>query len=102
MSFQINTTDYGLVGSLTKHASKRIQQRGIPLEIVQLVEEFGQRVCQSGGEQIYLDQGARSNIYKEVGRKKYAQIEKHLNTYLIVCNGVVVTVGHICKRIRKY
>jgi len=98
----MNRRDTYLEHALTQHARKRMQQRGIPVLVVQLLEQFGIRSHQNHGVQIYLDNKARNRIAHHLGIPMYAQLEKHMNAYLIERDGFIVTVGHAFKKIRKY
>jgi len=98
----MNNRDEQLKNALTQHARKRMQQRGIPLLVVQLIEQYGRRIHQSNGVQMYLDNKARKYICSLLGNTLYAQLEKHMNAYFVESDGYIVTVGHAFKRIKRY
>lgn len=98
----MDTRNSALQNALTGHARRRMQQRGIPLLVVQLIEQFGCRMHQNKGIEMYLDKRSRQKIAGHLGHALYAHLEKHMNAYLIECDGYIVTVGHKTSRVRKY
>ena len=88
---------------ISKHALNRLQQRGIPLVILDLLIKFGKIQYDKKGAQIYfLDREARMFVREHLNKTKQSQIDHCLNTYLVKgVNGVVFTVGHLNKRINR-
>ena len=82
--------------TLSHHAQQRMQQRGIPLMVVDYLLAYG-RVSHDnhGGCVIWLDKRSRSRLGSEEGRKLLRNLDKHLNAYVVTdTDGTVVTVGH--------
>ena len=90
--------------TLSHHAQQRMQQRGIPLKVVDYLLADG-RVSHDhhGGCVIWLDKRSRSRIGAEEGRKLLRKLDKHLNAYVVTdADGTVVTVGHRYRRIKRH
>lgn len=90
--------------TLSHHAQQRMQQRGIPLKVVDYLLAYG-RVSHDhhGGCVIWLDKRSRSRIGAEEGRKSLRKLDKHLNGYVVTdTDGTVVTVGHRYRRIKRH
>lgn len=83
----------------THHASVRAQQRGIPQLILDLLLEFGAREHDArGAEIVFFDRRARKHVESYAGRL-FSKLNEHLDTYAVVSDGKVVTVGPRHKRI---
>ena len=79
---------------LSRHARKRMQQRGVPYAVVDILLDFGRAEHDGhGGEIIYLDSNDRRvarPLFREFGIGDHC-----LNAYLVVgSNGNVLTIGH--------
>lgn len=93
-----------MYAELTQHAQARMQQRGIPAEIVEQLVDFG-RVTHDhqGGRIVWFDRASRMRLQREYGRSFYRSVEKHLDAYAVLDReGRVVTVGHRFRRIRQH
>lgn len=93
-----------MYAELTQHAQARMQQRGIPTEIVEQLVDFG-RVTHDhhGGRIVWFDRASRMRLQREYGRTFYRSVEKHLDAYAVLDReGRVVTVGHRFRRIRQH
>lgn len=88
------------MNALTRHALKRCQQRGIPTSIVDYLLDFGEEVHSCGAEILFFSKGSMSTIAKEVGRDAVKFLQKYANSYLVLDDGKVLTVGHRYKRIK--
>lgn len=89
--------------TLTHHAARRLQQRGIPEDLVPLLVQFG--TCEydkRGAKLIYLTHKGRERIRRTVGADQYSRLEPTLDIYAVVDTaGTVVTVGHRTHRINR-
>jgi hypothetical protein len=86
----------------SKHASRRMQQRGIPPWVVTWLVEFSQiRYDHRGGIMYYFDRRSRRNLEREVGSRLVARLSDYLNVYVVVSSRdeAVVTVGHRYRRL---
>ena len=88
---------------MTKHASVRIQQRGIPIAVLENLIEFGREAHDHHGCRIvYFNRHDRAYLRQDCGEEKYKRIERHLNAYAVVARrGDVVTVGRRTRRIPR-
>ena len=87
---------------LTKHASDRMQQRGIPPLIMNACITHGcPQHAGKGAILFYLDKRARRRLEREWGRSVTRRLSKFLDSYVIVGpDGVVITTGKKYKRVR--
>lgn len=86
---------------MTRHATTRCQQRGIPQAVLDLLFEHGQ-VRQMHNSEIYHFSKASLRRMKRLSRDEDLRtVEEHRKCYLVSCNGMVVTVGHRYKRLRS-
>lgn len=89
---------------LTHHAQARLQQRGIPANVVENLLEFGRHAYDHrGGTILFFDHKARNRLRWQIAADSYKQIEPHLNTYAVLgANGVIITVGRRTQRINRH
>lgn len=88
------------MGYLTGHAQKRMQQRGIRPEALDLLLACGTLAHDHHGATIYFfDGNARSRLVREWGERVYKRVERQLGLYAVVGeDGGVITVGHRSQR----
>lgn len=86
---------------LTQHAEKRLQQRGIRPEAVDLLMSFGTvEVDHNGACNYYIDKCSRRRVENQLGGQGLRQLEAIGQLYLVVnTDGEVITVGHRQRRI---
>lgn len=83
----------------TKHAAVRIQQRGIPPLVVDLLLQFGRREHDhNGAEILYFDRGSKNRIKKYSGGV-IGKLSEHLQSYAVLADGNILTVGTRYKKI---
>ena len=89
--------------TFTRHAEARLNQRGIPPFVVELLDRFGSVQRSYGQEKVYFDGSAKKALRKHFGGARGMRlIEPFLDVYAVLADdGAVVTVGHIQKRIGK-
>jgi hypothetical protein len=89
--------------TVTRHASARLQQRGIPPGVVNELLDFGQEVHDHRGSSIfYFDRQARERLRRACGDVAYRRLESHLNAYAVIGRqGQIVTVGHRTRRVNR-
>lgn len=89
---------------LTRHASVRAQQRGIPRLVVDWLEAYGEEMHDQDGTIIlHFSKRSRRRLERDVGREPVRRLSNYLRCYVVVSNdGAVITVGHrhkhICRR----
>ena len=90
--------------NLTRHARQRMQQRGISRQAIDYVLTYG-RVSHDhhGGRVIWLDKRCKARLGREEGEQVVRMLDKHLDAYAVMdADGVVMTVGHRYRRIRRH
>ena len=87
---------------LTKHAQTRMQQRGIPKSVLDLLDVHGRHVERGKrGAIVYFDKRARERIRRNTPRAEFARIEPKLHTYFVEGDdGSIITVGYRLKPVR--
>ena len=88
---------------LTDHARIRIQQRGIPEQILPYLFKYGKKTYDNrGGKVLFLNKEGRERMKRECGRGLIRQLGEKLDIYAVInhVNGVV-TVGHRYRRINR-
>lgn len=85
---------------LSRHASVRLQQRGIPAFVIELLEACGSEHRCGGAEKLFFDKAARKRLKRYLGGERSLRlVERWLNVYAVVGdNGSVVTTAHKSKR----
>lgn len=89
---------------LTRHATRRLQQRGIKVDTLNLLRAYGRRVYDHrGAARLIFDKAARGRIESALG-KAAAQLK--FSAYAVVdaaCSDTIITVGHRRNgRVREY
>ena len=85
----------------TNHADKRMKQRSITNEIIELLEIYGAEASAGGNAtSLYFTKESRQEMRAELGSRKYKKIADRLNVYLIKNEGTIITVGHSYKKFR--
>ena len=90
--------------TMTHHAQTRLQQRGIPLTVVENLLDFEHETHSHHGSRIlYFDHRARQQLRRQVGPESYKRIESSLDAYAVVADtGEIITVGHRTRRINRH
>jgi hypothetical protein len=90
--------------SLTIHAQARLQQRGIPQEVIEMLLDFGrENYDRRGGRVMYFDHHLRKQLVRHLGAKAYKRMESHLSAYAVISlDGSILTVGHRTKHITRH
>ena len=87
----------------TRHARARMQQRGIPADLVDRVLRYGREVHDHHGAIVVLiDRAAEARLRRD-GEARGSQIERLRGLYVVVgTDGTVRTVGHRTRRLRSH
>lgn len=87
----------------TSHASARLQQRAIPVHIVDLLEKFGSSMRAHRADRLFFDKAARRRLARNMGGKRGLQsIERWMNVYIVVSDdGQVITAARQTARHRR-
>ena len=87
---------------MTRHATQRSQQRGIPPLAVELFERYGAWTRHNGADVLFMDKQARRRIARDFGGARALRyVEPLLNKYAVVENGRVITLAHRSKRLKR-
>ena len=87
--------------SLTRHARARMQQRGIPSMQVEHLLDFGRELHDRHGCVIvYFDRAARKRA-ERAGASR-VDLDRLAGVYAVMAGGVVATVGHRYRRLRRH
>ena len=86
---------------MTHHASKRLQQRGIPERVLPLLFEYGEEEYDHHGTMmLYFNKRARERMAKVMPHSELKQLQGAMNAYAVLdSDGAVLTVGHRTHRI---
>lgn len=86
----------------TTHATVRCQQRGVSPFVVDLLMRFGRREHDhAGAEVVYFDRRAKREVESYTGGV-LGKLSEHMDSYAVVSDGCVVTVGVRYKRINRH
>lgn len=85
----------------TKHAKNRCQQRAVPPVVVDWLLMFGAIEYDKHGAEIrFFNKRSRRCLAAEVGAQLVARMERLLNTYLVLNDEQIITVGYRLKHIK--
>lgn len=90
---------------LTRHATRRLQQRGIPGWFLELLVHHGKARHDGHGVVIHtVDQAARRRLLDCLGPKAYASAERYFGVYAVVAadDQAIVTAAHRTRRHRLH
>ncbi len=91
-----------VTNTMSQHAKKRSQQRGVPPLIIDLLLQFGARESDGNGAEIcYFDRGSKKRIQSYTG-SLINKISEQLNAYAVVAGDTIITVGTRVKRIKHH
>lgn len=80
--------------SYTIHALKRIQERCIPLPVVELIVSYGtSRNAGHGARKFGLDKSALTEIREDFGKTYSRKLERFRNAYVVSCDGKIITTA---------
>ena len=80
----------------TRHAQIRSQQRGIPLQVSEMLLAYGEEHFDGHGAVIrYFSRRCRQYLRGDLGAEAVKRLSTHLRAYLVqdARDGVVITVG---------
>ena len=85
---------------LSRHARERMQQRGIGREAVEEVFAFGrEQHDRHGGVIVFFDRAARARAVRAGNDPRI--VERTAGVYVVIAGGVIATVGHRQRRVRR-
>jgi hypothetical protein len=90
---------------LSDNARMRMQQRGISLDHLERLWDFGALHHRSGGQVLYFDRAARRRLAHsgdDGGEDHVGRDDKAFGIYAVIDGAVVVTVGHRYRNMRLH
>jgi hypothetical protein len=89
--------------AFTTHAQARLQQRGIPPMVVDLLMQFGSPSRCGGAERLMFDKSAVKRLRRHFGGDRGLNIiARWLSVYVVIGdNGHLVTVAHKNSHFRR-
>lgn len=86
----------------TTHANVRCQQRGVSPLVVDLLLRFGRREHDhAGAEVVYFDRRAKKEVESYTGGS-IRKLSEQMDSYAVVSDGCVITVGIRYKKINRH
>jgi len=81
-----------------------MQQRAVPIGLVEMLVDYGARERASGGAEIcFIDRKAKKRLSRDYGRLMIKRLSDQLNKlYAIVDGDTVITVSYRTMRIRRH
>jgi hypothetical protein len=87
---------------VTRHAAARMQQRGIPPAVIERVLRHArERHDHHGGVILTIDKTARGRLRRS-GEARGSDLERLADVYVVMDDGVVITVGHRYRGLRRH
>lgn len=88
---------------MTMHAETRCKQRGLPVQILEWLDDYGSRAPATGdAEIVYFDKPARRRLQRVVGVALLDRLAPLLDSYMIQqASGEIITAGWRSMRIRR-
>ena len=87
---------------LSKHAAKRMQQRGIPEQVIDWLVAYGEVDHRAGAELYYFNKRSRRALARDVSARLLRRFDKALDAYLVCAEGRIATVGHRYQRVARH
>lgn len=93
-----------MTNRITDHARVRLQQRGIPTQVLNCLLAYGRKIYDHrGAEIVFFDHQARNKVRKTIGEEEFKKLASRLNTYAVLADdGAVITIGYRNKRITRH
>ena len=86
----------------TNHAAVRCQQRGISPFVIDLLLRFGRREHDhQGAEIVFFDRRAKKEVESYTGGS-IGKFSEQMDSYAVVSDGCVITVGMRYKKINRH
>lgn len=86
---------------LTTQAQIRCQQRGIPSEVVELLQDYGTVLHRHGATVRFMDRRARREAREALSGERFSKIADRLHKYVVVADdGAVITAAARRRRLK--
>ncbi|MBT8144966.1 MAG: DUF4258 domain-containing protein [Gammaproteobacteria bacterium] len=92
------------IAQFSHHAEVRMQQRGIPIDVVESLLDHGRRQHDKhGGQIVYFDNRCWARLERSGFRQRIANFDRYRKVYAVISSDqVVATVGHRYNRIKRH
>ncbi len=90
--------------NMTHHASRRLQQRGIPEKVLPLLFAYGEEEYdhKNGLRTVYLNRHSRARIAKVIEPSEFKRMQSALDVYAVLDrDDCIVTIGLRTRRINR-
>lgn len=85
----------------SQHAQTRMQQRGIPANVIHNIIAYGTtRKVPGGAVARFMSKKSLQSITRTLPKKDCLALDRHKNVYVVLASDQVITVGH--RKIRFY
>ena len=87
----------------THHGKRRLQQRSIPIEVLEIIQDFGTSSRSRGADRFYLNKESRRELQRRFRRSPLLKhYERYLNIYVVISDGgTVITASRRTKRFKR-
>ena len=83
----------------SQHAQIRMQQRGIPEQIVRNIIAYGSiRKVPGGAVTRFISKKNLDGLRRQLPKNECAQLDRHKSVYVVIDSDAIITVGHRTKR----
>lgn len=87
----------------TKHATERMQQRGLTPYLIELVLDYGDcRPDHRGAEIYYLSKKSKKRLRESLTKEQWIKLDHGLDAFVVMREGHVVTCGHRFHRVWRH
>jgi len=87
--------------NMTRHAKTRLQQHAIPPLIIEWLCKYGCRFKGMNGTTVcFFDKESRRCLASEVGHVVVRRLSDMLDTYVVLSDDSIVTIGHRYKPLK--
>jgi hypothetical protein len=89
--------------ALTRHAKIRLQQRSIPIELLDLIQDYGISIRSHGADRYYLDKEGRRQLKQSLRNSLDRKWNERCSKIYVVISdaGAVITAGFRNKRFKR-
>lgn len=104
MDIDVRAQELELEQALSRHARVRMQQRGIPSQVVESLLQCGRvQHDNHGGRIVFFDRTGWKAACKRGFQRLVPAADRYRRTYLVLGgDGMVKTVSHRYRRIRRH
>jgi len=83
----------------SQHAQIRMQQRGIPEQIVRNIVAYGStRKVPGGAVARFMSKKDLNGLRRQLPKNECVQLDRHKSVYVVIDSDAIITVGHRTKR----